>query len=44
MSLDLLFPFWDDTAVAPLGKAEQRFREQGPFEVTTTLTLFDFDH
>ena len=44
MSLDLLFPFRDDTTVALLGTEEQRFHEEGPFEVTTTLSLLDFDH
>ena len=44
LSLDLLFPFWDSRTVALLAKEEQDFHEYGPFEVTRTLTLLDFDH
>lgn len=44
MSLDLLFPFWDDETKALLGKEEQGFHEQGPFKVTTAPTLLDFEH
>lgn len=44
LSLDLLFPFWDGRTVALLTKENQDFHEYGPFEVTRTLTLLDFDH
>lgn len=44
LSLDLLFPFWDSRTVALLGKEKQTFQEYGPFEMTKTLTLLDFDH
>jgi hypothetical protein len=44
LSLDLLFPFWDSRTVALLEKEKQTFYEYGPFEVTKTFTLLDFDH
>jgi hypothetical protein len=44
LSLDLLFPFWDNRTVAFLKKEQQTFQEYGPFEVTKTLTLLDFDY
>jgi hypothetical protein len=44
LSLDLLFPFWDSRTVALLEKEKQTFHEYGPFEVTKTFTLMDFDH
>jgi len=44
LSLDLLFPFWDSRTVALLEKEKQTFHEYGPFEVTKTFTLLDFDH
>jgi hypothetical protein len=44
LSLDLLFPFWDSRTVTLLEKEKQTFHEYGPFEVTKTLTLLDFDH
>jgi hypothetical protein len=44
LSLDLLFPFWDDQTVKLLEKEKQTFHEYGPFEATKTLTLLDFDH
>lgn len=44
LSLDLLFPFWDNRTVALLEKERQMFHDYGPFEVTRTLTLLDFDH
>ncbi len=43
LSLDLLFPFWDSSTVALLAKEKQDFHESGPFEVTRTLNLMDFD-
>lgn len=44
LSLDLLFPFWDSRTVAFLESEKQTFHEYGPFDVTKTLTLMDFDH
>ena len=44
LSLDLLFPFWDNRTVAFLESEKQTFHEHGPFEVIRTLTLSDFDH
>ena len=44
LSLDLLFPFWDTKTVAFLEEEKQDFHEYGPFEVTRTPTLLDFDH
>ncbi|KAL8702650.1 MAG: hypothetical protein Q9201_004175 [Fulgogasparrea decipioides] len=44
LSLNLLFPFWDDRTVYLLEKEKQDFHAYGPFEVTRSLTLLDFDH
>lgn len=44
LSLDLLFPFWDDRTVVLLRNEKQNFHEYGSFEATRTLTMMDFDH
>lgn len=44
LSLDLLFPFWDDRTVTLLMNEKQNFHEYGSFEATRTLALMDFDH
>lgn len=44
LTLDLLFPFWDNRTVALLEDEKQNFHEYGSFEATRTLTLMDFDH
>lgn len=44
LSLDLLFPFWDNRTITLLENEKQNFHELGSFEKTRTLTLTDFDH
>ena len=44
LSLDLLFPFWDNRTVALLDCEKQTFHRYGPYAVSRTLTLLDFDH
>ncbi|KAE9382266.1 hypothetical protein N431DRAFT_507329, partial [Stipitochalara longipes BDJ] len=43
LSLDLLFSFWDNRAISFLKKEKQTFQEYGPFEMTKSLTLLDFN-
>lgn len=44
LSLDLLFPAWDRRTNELLEKHGQSFHQTGPFEVSRTLNLMDFDH
>jgi hypothetical protein len=44
LSLDLLFPFWDNRTVAFLKKERQTFHQDGPFTGTKALNLLAFDH
>jgi hypothetical protein len=44
LSLDLLFPFWDNRTIALLEKEGQTFHENGPFESIKALNLLAFDH
>ncbi|KAL8653592.1 MAG: hypothetical protein Q9226_003786 [Calogaya cf. arnoldii] len=44
MSLDLLFPFWDDRTTALLAEEKQDFNDYGPFRAGGSLMLSDFDH
>jgi hypothetical protein len=44
LSLDLLFPAWDRRTNELLDELGQSFQQTGPFEVSRTLNLMDFDH
>lgn len=44
LSLDLLFPFWDNRTLALLEKEGQTFHQDGPFESTKALNLSAFDY
>jgi hypothetical protein len=44
LSLDLLFPAWDRRTNELLEKHGQSFHQTGPFEVSRTLNLMDFDY
>lgn len=44
LSLDLLFPFWDNKTIRHFVDGKQDFHEYGSSEATRTLTSMDFDH
>lgn len=44
LSLNLLFPFWDGDTAELLAREDQNFNDFGPFEVTRSPNLMDFDY